>query len=128
MAYKKAGQLSVPSTEFGVIPNLLKMPPDQMKRELAKTHPNTLALKLMQYPEDDVAKIAAALDPKRRKALLETLKILRGEHIKKASKASISKQLVAILSLKPFHLHYKKILTALILALLILYFSLGQLP
>jgi len=36
MADKKAGQLSVPTTEFGVIPNLLKMPPDQMKRELDK--------------------------------------------------------------------------------------------
>jgi len=124
----ESGKLSVPSTEFGAIPGFLKMPPDQLKRELAKVHPSTLALKLMHYPEGDIAKIAAGLDPKRRKAMMDTLKVLRGEHISKEDKLSVSKKLIAVLWIKPFHLHYKKILITLILSLFILYFSLGQLP
>jgi len=128
MAKPEAGKLSVPTTEFGAIPNFLKMPLGQLKKELKKIHPNTLALKLIHYPDEDVAKIAMALDPKRRKAMMDTLKILRGEHITKADKQSVSKQLIAVLFIKPFHLHYKKILLVLILSLLILYFSLGRLP
>lgn len=124
----KRDTLSTPSTEFGAIPNFLKMPKEQLKKELAKTHPNTLALKLIHYPDEDVAKIAAALGPKRRKVMVETLRILRGEHITKADKQSVSKQLIAVLFIKPFHLHYKKILMVLTISLLILYFSLGNLP
>ena len=128
MANREAGKLSVPTTEFGVIPNFLKMPQDQLKQELKKTHPNTLALKLIHYPPEDVAIIAAALEPKRRKEMMETLKMLRGEHVSKPEKQSISKQLIAVLFIKPFHLHYKKILTVLAISLALLYFSLGQLP
>jgi flagellar motor switch protein FliG len=128
MAERQAGELSKPSTEFGAIPNFLKMPPEQLKEELKKTHPNTLAVKLIHYSDSDVAKIASALSPKRRKEMLMTLKMLKGETLNSNEKQSISRQLIAVLLIRPFHHNYKKILTVLIISLTLLYVTLGNLP
>jgi len=123
------GKLSVPTTNFGVIPFLLNMPKEQLKQELSKTHPSTLAVKLIHYPDEDVAIIASALSPKQRKVLMDNLSLLRGEKVeKKKDKSLANKKLIASLFIKPFHLPYLTIFVSLILSMAAIFFSFGCIP